>query len=131
MDFHHIGVAVNNIQEAINCYQDLGYNLQHETIFQDDIQKVLICFMVKKNHPLIELIASNAELSPVTKVLQKNGPTPYHTCYEVENLNIAIAELRKKKYMPLIKPVPAIAFNNRLICFLLHREIGLIELLQK
>lgn len=131
MNFHHIGVAVKNIQEGIKCYNDLGYTLQNDTIFQDDIQRVLICFMHQEGHPLIELIAPNSENSPVTKVLQKNGACPYHTCYEVDDLEAAILELRSKKYVPLAKPVPAIAFNNRHICFLLHKEIGLIELLQK
>lgn len=131
MRFHHIGVAVKNIQEAIQCYIELGYELQDEKIFEDSIQKVLICFMYKQNHPLIELIAANAENSPVTKVLEKNGSTPYHTCYEVDDIDLAISEFRKKKYIPLSRPVPAIAFNNRNICFLLNKEIGLIELLQR
>jgi len=131
MEFHHIGVATHDLEAAINTYKLLGYTLQGDARFEDPIQRVKLCFMSRAGHPLIELVAPNASDSPVSGVLAKNGSSPYHTCYEVDDIEKSISDLRAKKFINFGKPVPAIAFNNRLICFLLNREIGLIELLQK
>ena len=57
--------------------------------------------------------------------------SPYHICYELDNINDGILKLKLKKFVPLSKPVPARALNDRLICFLYNRDVGLIELLQK
>ncbi len=82
-------------------------------------------------YPLLELVEPVSEKSPVRNILNKAGVSAYHFCYEVENLNDSIAELRKKKFMLLVKPVEAVAFDGRKICFLYHKDAGLIELLEK
>jgi len=130
MKFHHIGVATRDLNLAISIYSDLGYELQNKKIHMDHIQRVQIAFMEADNHPLIELLMPHGENSPVENILNKNGATPYHTCYEVQDLQKTIYELQKLKFIPIIKPTPAIAFNNRLICFLYSKTVGLIELLQ-
>jgi len=79
----------------------------------------------------IELLEPLTTDSPVTKIIEKNGVMPYHICYEVEDITETIKELRKDKFIPLSSPVKAIALEDRLICFLFKKEIGLIELLQK
>ena len=61
----------------------------------------------------------------------KNSSHPYHICYEVENLENAISELQQNKFVLAKKEQPAIAFNNRKVVFLFHKEVGLIELLEK
>lgn len=81
--------------------------------------------------PRIELIEPVDEKSPVYKILQKSGVTPYHICYEVENIQREIDRLKKEKFLPISKPVRAIAMNNKLICFLFNKNIGLIELVEK
>jgi methylmalonyl-CoA/ethylmalonyl-CoA epimerase len=129
MNFHHIGIATQNIEETIELYKKLGYNLRNETIYIDKIQKVKLAFMVMDDTPLIELVAPIAEDSPIQSILKKNNTTPYHTCYEVDNINESIKYLKSLRFVALSKPVPAIAFNDRLICFLYHPNVGLIELL--
>jgi len=127
--FHHIGVATNSIVNTSRYYEDLGF-LISETIF-DPIQSVNICFLYKTGHPSIELIEPISDLSPVAKFLQKmGGVTPYHFCYEVKSIEEAIATMKKMKFVSLSKPVIAIAMQNRLICFLYNKEVGLIELVQ-
>ena len=58
----------------------------------------------------------------------KNGVTPYHVCYEVEDIEKACNDLVEGEYFQLSKPVLAPAFGNRLICYLWGRETGYIEL---
>jgi hypothetical protein len=37
----------------------------------------------------------------------------------------------KKRFLLVVKPVEAVAFNYRRVCFLYHKDTGLIELLEK
>ena len=126
--FHHVGVAVFDIDSTARFYMDAGYS-KTETVY-DHHQNVNICFLMKDGMPMIELLAPNDETSPVSRTLDKNGVMPYHFCYEVDDINLAIADLRKLKYVPLIKPVEACAIGNRKVCFLFNKQVGLIELVE-
>lgn len=78
----------------------------------------------------MELISPKDDTSPVCKNLQKNGVSPYHICYEVENLEGIMAELKKEKFLVVSRPVPAVAMGNRRVCFLYSKNVGLIELVE-
>lgn len=127
--FHHIGVVTNSIEATALYYKEAGYDITNK-IF-DPVQTVNICFLKKIGFPIIELIEPILDTSPAANILKKNGVSPYHFCYEVENIDEAIKKLKKKKFVPIIRPVQAIALENRLICFLFNKDIGLIELVQK
>lgn len=127
--FDHIGVAVPEIEPTAEVYKAAGY-VQTEPVY-DPIQNVHICFLRKEGMPTVELLAPHDSTSPVQQTLDKMGVTPYHTCYEVENLDAAIAELRKQRYIVVRKPEPAIAFNNRRVSFLYNKQVGLIEIVEK
>ncbi len=127
--FHHLGIATKEIDKTKSIYLNLGF-ISTEIIF-DPIQNVNICFLTKKDHPLLELVAPINEDSPVFNIIKKLGTTPYHICYEVDNLDEAIKNLKKQRFILTIAPVKAIAFKNRRICFLYNQQIGLTELLEK
>ena len=64
--------------------------------------------------------------------MKKNGVAPYHICYETDDINVAFDELTERQgYVPLFRPVEAIAMDNKLICYLYKKEIGFIELVNK
>ena len=130
MRFHHVGIAVQNILEAILAYEALGYS-KTSAIIIDPIQKVQLCFLYKAGAPTLELVAAMSRESPVTNILAKSGPTPYHNCFEVDDVSESVVSLKQSGYRRLSAIVPAIAFGNRRICFLYHKEVGLIELLEK
>ena len=127
--FDHIGVAVPEIEPTADMYKAAGYE-QTEPVY-DPIQNVHICFLHKEGMPTMELLAPHGGTSPVQQTLDKMGVTPYHTCYEVVNLDAAIAELRRMRYIVVKKPEPAIAFDNRRVCFLYNKHIGLIEIVER
>ena len=126
--FHHIGIATGNIEKTTTFYLEAGYSCT--SVIPDPIQNVSICFLTREASPLIELVSPLTEDSPVSKIIQSTGVTPYHTCYEVVNIEISIKLLKQMGFLPIFKPVPAIALKNRLICFLYNKNFGLIELLQ-
>ena len=129
MKFHHIGIAVKEIEKTAAVYVQGGYN--KSTITFDPIQNVNICWLVKDGMPTIELLAPVDEKSPVNNTLEKNGVTPYHTCYIVDDIESAVKELRKQKYIIVSKPEPAVAINNCKVAFLYNKNIGLIELVEE
>lgn len=128
MIFHHIGVAVKDISATAAVYVAGGYK-QSETVF-DPEQNVNICWLRKEGMPVVELLEPTDETSPVNKTLQKNGVTPYHTCYMVDDIELAVRELRKLKYVIVSKPVEAVAIHCCRVCFLYHKNVGLIELVE-
>lgn len=128
MKVHHIGYAVKNIEEAVKTFQQLGYTLGGG-ITKDDFRCVKICFM-KNGNECVELVAPNGEKTPVDGVLKLNGATPYHICYEVNNLDNSIAELKKQKFMVVQKPEIAPAIDCCKVAFLYQKDIGMIELVE-
>lgn len=126
--FHHIGMAVFDIVATAKCYESAGY-LRSITFF-DPIQNVDICWLTKAGEPMIELLAPVDDNSPVNGVLAKNGVGPYHCCYEVNNLEEAILELKKMRFILVSKPSPAVAIRNYHVAFLYHKNVGLIELVE-
>ena len=128
--FHHIGYAVNSIETTAGYYIRADWSLSD--IQTDEIQNAKIAFLSKIEMPLIELIAPINENSPIVNTLKKNkGAATYHICYEVDDIDSAIIKLREQKYILLFKPVKAIALNNRKICYLYNKNVGLIEVLEK
>lgn len=130
MTFHHIGIACYDIEESSQFYLSQGYT-KSETVY-DPIQNVYICFCENlMGGTCVELISPKDDTSPVCKNLQKNGVSPYHICYETENLEEAILELKKQKFIMVSKPSPAVAFGGKRVCFLFSKTVGLVELVEK
>lgn len=126
--FHHIGVAVKEIDATASVYEQGGYR-RSASIF-DSMQNVNICWLTKKGMPTVELLAPVNENSPVNKTLEKMGVSPYHCCYEVDNIEEAVAELKKQRYIMVSKPAEAVAFCGSRVCFLFNKNVGLIELVE-
>lgn len=126
--FHHIGFAVKDIDATASIYEQGGYK-RSASIF-DLAQDVTICWLTKEGMPIVELLASVDELSPVNKTLEKVGVSPYHCCYVVDNIEEAVSELKKQRYIMVSKPVEAVAFCGSRVCFLYNKNMGLVELVE-
>ena len=127
--FHHIGYAVSDITKTAAFYTKVGWKLSE--IYTDTIQNTYIAFLKRKGFPLVELVAPIDETSPICNTLKKVGNSTYHICYSVPDIDVAVAELRAQRYMPLFKPVEAVAIDNKKICYLMHPEVGLIEIVEQ
>jgi methylmalonyl-CoA/ethylmalonyl-CoA epimerase len=128
MRLHHIGVITGNLEGSISFYTSLGYAAS--AIYADPLQKARIVLMQRAHEPLVELIAPDSPESPAASWLQRIAVGPYHTCYEVDDLEAMVALLRHHRLFPVIKPVPAVAFDMRRIVFMWGESSGLLELLE-
>ncbi len=127
--FHHIGYAVKDIDRTAKYYTATGWQLGE--VYTDTIQNTYIAFLTREGFPMIELVAPIDETSPICNTLKKVGNATYHVCYSVPDLNTAVVELRSQRFMPLFKPVEAVALDNKKICYLMHPDVGLVELVEQ
>ena len=116
--FHHIGYAVKDIERTAKYYTATGWQLSE--VYTDTIQNTYIAFLTREGFPMIELVAPIDETSPICNTLKKVGNATYHVCYSVPDLNTAVVELRAQRFMPLFKPVEAVAIDNKKICYLIR-----------
>jgi methylmalonyl-CoA/ethylmalonyl-CoA epimerase len=128
----HIGYAVKDITKARLEFEKLGY--QFEELIGDTDRNLYIQFGRNGDTRLELLQTLDLEKdSPITGIIKKNGPTPYHICYKTECIELEIDNLKKNKWMVVHPPEKAIAFNKDgmvRVAFLLHRHIGMIELVE-
>ena len=129
LKFHHIGVAVYSIEQSMPFYMAMGYKKDIE--IYDPEQNVEVCVLRHEISPCIELLAPHDEKSPINNILKKSGPIPYHICYEVDSIEDGVAILKKGRFMPVTKAKISNAFNNHRVCFLVNKNIGLIEIIER
>ncbi len=128
MEIHHIGYLTKNLRGGVEEFCKLGFKPETEMVL-DEERKIQIIFMVNGKYR-IELIQPKDSSSPFYELLKKYKNTPYHFCYLTKNINQKIEELRKNGYLLLKEPLEAPAIKNYLAAFMLHPNIGIIELLE-
>lgn len=130
MKIDHIGYAVKRIERAITAFQILGF--EFEPVIDDTDRNVKLAFG-NKDGLRIELVAplDKKQDSPVDQYLSNAVGTPYHICYESDNLDAEISELKAKGYKVVIEPRPAVAFGGRRVVFMMNIGFGLMEIVEK
>jgi methylmalonyl-CoA/ethylmalonyl-CoA epimerase len=89
---------------------------------------VHVAFVRRGGDPLIELVAPTHNESPVSRILERGRGGLYHVCYEVRDIEAEISRLRELRYVPLGRPVAAVAFRR--IVFLISPHRDLFELVE-
>jgi methylmalonyl-CoA/ethylmalonyl-CoA epimerase len=116
MRLHHIGIVVDNIVEKAALYcNTIPIDFPTE-IIHDEIQRVRVAFADVGSGVAIEFIEPDGEDSPVTRALRR-GISLHHICYEVQNLEQAVAQAHAAGSLIICEPVPARAFQGRRIAF--------------
>jgi len=121
MKFHHIGIATKNIEKTLEWVSEHFEIINISDKVYDANQDAYVQ-MIKTIDVNIELVSGNI----VEKLIKKNI-TYYHMCYEVDNLEEAMASF--KKSIVISNPTKAILFDNRKVAFL-FTPIGIVELLE-
>jgi methylmalonyl-CoA epimerase len=100
---HHLGVAVDDLDEALQTYSRFfGAELEHrETVQEQGVEAA----SVRVGESRVELLASLGAETPVGKFLAKRGPGMHHVAYEVGDLRETLAALTREG-AELIDPEP-------------------------
>jgi len=87
----HIGIAVNDLDEAIPFYRDV-LGLELAGIEEVESQKVRVAmFVIGESH--IELLEPTSPESPIAKALDKRGPGIHHIAYAVDDAEKAVGSM--------------------------------------
>ena len=100
---HHLGVAVEDLDEAVTTYERLfGAHVEHrETVPDQGVEAASL----RVGESRVELLASLGDETPVGKFLAKRGPGMHHVAYSVADLPASLAELERQG-AELIDPQP-------------------------
>jgi len=94
---------VRDIEKAVEFYSGtLGFRRITEPVSVPS-QNVKVCFIELASGALLELVQGVEDGSPVDQLIEKTGGGPYHLCFEVPDLDVAIKALRKKRCFPLTR----------------------------
>jgi methylmalonyl-CoA/ethylmalonyl-CoA epimerase len=128
---HHVGVVVNSVVDSGKLYaEQLGMRALGPAV-HDPLQRVIVQFWAQEGDSTsVELIEPVGEDSPVAAFLGKGGGMA-HLCYEVDDLDRTLKDVQHKGAILISGPVPAAAFEQRRIAFVLLRGIGITEYLEK
>jgi methylmalonyl-CoA/ethylmalonyl-CoA epimerase len=130
MKVHHIGYLVDSIGDAVAAFSQLGFVCQSDTQ-TDPAREIYVVFMANGEY-VVELIQPIDKASPIYNLRKRYHNSPYHICYETENIPVSLAEMTGGAYMLVQPPQPAPALPGAPdVAFLMHPHIGMVELLDK
>jgi methylmalonyl-CoA epimerase len=91
---HHLGVAVEDLDEAVTTYERLfGAEVEHrDTVPDQGVEAASL----RVGDSRVELLASLGEDTPVGKFLAKRGPGMHHVAFEVGDLHSSLRELAEQ-----------------------------------
>jgi methylmalonyl-CoA/ethylmalonyl-CoA epimerase len=117
----HIGVAVDDLAEAIALYSErFGMPLQHrETVEEQGVEAVLLG--VGENH--VELLRPLAPETAVGRFLERNGPGLHHVAYGTDDIDSALKAVRDAG-LRLIDERPRTGIRNSRVAFVHPKSTG-------
>lgn len=113
MHIDHIGIAVKELETAIETYEKLLNRpcYKRETVEE---QRVETAFF-KTGESKVELLGATADDSVIAKYIEKNGEGMHHVAFEVDNIGVELKRLRDEGFTVLGEPSPGA--DNKLVAF--------------
>jgi methylmalonyl-CoA/ethylmalonyl-CoA epimerase len=88
---HHLGVAVEDLDEALSTYERLfGAELEHRATVPDQGVEAAAVLVGEGRVELLEPLEAD---TPVGRFLANRGPGMHHVAFEVEDVEAAVTRL--------------------------------------
>ena len=123
----HIAIVVQDIEQPLSFWQGaLGLELTH--VEEVPSQESIVAFL-PSGQSEIELVKPTTLTSGIAKYLAKRGPGMHHICFEVDDIQATLAQL-KARGVELINETPTIGTGGKKIAFIHPRSTSgvLVEL---
>jgi methylmalonyl-CoA/ethylmalonyl-CoA epimerase len=129
---HHVGFAIRSIENEIAAFRSSIQASWDGKIFHDPLQKVRVTFLQtpRTTDAMVELVEPAADDSPVGQFLKRGGGL-HHLCYEVPELDAHLEKMKVGGGIIVKPPLPAVAFENRRIAWVVTRHKLLLEFLER
>ena len=125
----HIAIAVKSMAQSREIFEaKLGFSLEYEE-YLPQYNTRLAMYPVGQTY--IELLESDGDNTETARWIAEHGEGLFHICLEVEDIEEALDEL-KRKGVKLIDEQPRIGHANSRIAFIDPKSTGnvLIELVE-
>jgi len=109
----HIGIAVSNLDEAIELYKKLGFEVKEVEEVAE--QKVKVA-MLPVGESKIELLEATSKDSAIAKFIEKRGEGIHHIAINVEDIEKAL-ENAKNEGLKLIDEKPRVGAGGKKVAF--------------
>jgi len=123
----HIGIAVNNLQQAGSIYERLLNTSVYkiEEVLSEGVKTAFLAVGPNK----IELLEASNPDSPIAKFIAKKGEGIHHIAFEVDDIKAEMERLKKEGFV-LLNEEPKKGADNKLVCFVHPKSANgvLIEL---
>lgn len=125
----HIGIAVKDLSQGISLYEQLLGSSCYKTETVDS-EMVNTAFFLQ-NGTKIELLESMHPEGTISKFIEKKGEGLHHIAFEVPDILVEMARLKKEGFT-LLNESPKQGADHKLVCFVHPKETKgvLIELCQ-
>jgi methylmalonyl-CoA epimerase len=91
---HHLGVAVDDLDSALETYERLfGAEVEHQAMIDEQGVRAA---SLRIGEGRVELLEALGQDTPVGRFLAKRGPGMHHVAYEVNDLRATLAELTRE-----------------------------------
>ena len=126
----HIGIAVKDLAASNTLFEQL---LGQPPYKEEEVASEGVKTSFFMNGPnKIELLEATNPESPIAKFLEKKGEGIHHIAFDVEDIVLEIARLKKEGFI-VLNEVPKKGADNKLVAFLHPKGTNgvLIELCQE
>lgn len=129
MHIDHIGIAVKDLEAAIETYE----KLLQTTCYKREVvesQKVETAFL-QTGESKVELLGATEPDSVIAKYIEKKGEGMHHVAFEVDNIEAEIERLKSEEFT-LLSDAPQPGADNKKIVFMHPKSSNgvLVELCQ-
>ena len=121
MKLHHIGIAVTDMEEGHVFWNEI-MGLPAGKAYREQDQGVDVEFF-PTGDANVELIYPYDRENGVSKFIEKRGPGIHHLCFQVEDIEATLAEL-KAKGVQLIDEVPRVNSKGIRVAFIHPKSTG-------
>ena len=130
LGIEHLGIAVNSIVESAPFWKHV-LKIKHHSTETVDTEGV-ITDIYDTGNSKVELLESISEDSPINKFLDNRGAGMHHVCFEVDNIKLAINELKQNNII-VLNDEPSIGAEGYKVVFIHPKSTGgvLVELAEK
>jgi len=129
MQLEHIGIAVEDIEQAISVYERLLHTKCYKTEIVSS-QRVHTAFF-QSGESKIELLGATEADSVIAKFIAQRGEGLHHIAFEVEDIHQEMERLQQEGFT-LLSEAPREGADNKVVVFVHPKDNNgvLIELCQ-
>jgi methylmalonyl-CoA/ethylmalonyl-CoA epimerase len=128
----HVGIAVADLDEAIDWYQDtFGMRVVHQEVNEEQGVREAMLVVGAAGGTQLQLLAPLRPDSPIARFLDRSGPGIQQIAYRVEDIEAVSAELRSRG-LQLLYEAPRHGTAGARINFIHPKDAGgvLVELIE-